>query len=240
MDASVLHRTQLRDLHDVLPRDGNPRAFQAARGVVPELRSRRALPYYQDRPSECANFYCGYLTIGNVGEEWKPERSRIVLAIEEDGQAAGCACRSEKSQCVAAGAVSLAVAPVGGVGDARRTRRDRAAGSAHVGDAARPRGRSGDDVRSRQNCHGAAGHAGGPPLGRLAAGAGGAIRRALWGAPCAPGGGAHKARPISSRFCVFSAGYRQENFRFVAVSTPVSATRQKLRAWPRTKTTPYQ
>jgi len=41
---------------------------------------------YQERPKECASFHCGYLSIGALGEEWKPDRSRIVLAIEEGGK----------------------------------------------------------------------------------------------------------------------------------------------------------
>jgi hypothetical protein len=34
-------------------------------------------------PSECQTFYCGYLTNAELGEHWKPTRSKMVLAYEE-------------------------------------------------------------------------------------------------------------------------------------------------------------
>jgi hypothetical protein len=36
---------------------------------------------YADRPEECRTFNCAYLTNAQLGEEWKPDRSRIVLRM---------------------------------------------------------------------------------------------------------------------------------------------------------------
>ena len=52
----------------------------------PHLKPGVGCATYATRPGECTRFYCGYLTIRNLGEAWKPDRSRIVLAIEEDGK----------------------------------------------------------------------------------------------------------------------------------------------------------
>jgi len=41
---------------------------------------------YHERPGECRSFYCGYLTMRGVGEEWKPERSRIVITLDQQGR----------------------------------------------------------------------------------------------------------------------------------------------------------
>jgi hypothetical protein len=40
---------------------------------------------YESRPNECRNFNCAYLLSRHLGEEWKPERSRMVLVIDEGG-----------------------------------------------------------------------------------------------------------------------------------------------------------
>ncbi len=40
---------------------------------------------YESRPSECRVFNCAYLVSPHIGEEWKPERSKIVLVIDEAG-----------------------------------------------------------------------------------------------------------------------------------------------------------
>lgn len=40
---------------------------------------------YPDHPTECRNFYCGYLTQAELGTEWKPDRSKIVLVAELEG-----------------------------------------------------------------------------------------------------------------------------------------------------------
>lgn len=40
---------------------------------------------YADRPEECARFYCRYLTQQDLGEEWAPRVSKIVLAVTTNG-----------------------------------------------------------------------------------------------------------------------------------------------------------
>jgi hypothetical protein len=37
---------------------------------------------YRQRPGECRQFYCSYLTTEALGEEWRPTKSRIVLSEE--------------------------------------------------------------------------------------------------------------------------------------------------------------
>ncbi len=41
---------------------------------------------YADKPNECSKFYCGYLTNPDLGEEWKPDHSRIVISSDLDGR----------------------------------------------------------------------------------------------------------------------------------------------------------
>ncbi|HLY57275.1 MAG TPA: hypothetical protein VKS60_17050 [Stellaceae bacterium] len=41
------------------------------------------------RPQVCRGFFCGYLTVDNLGEEWKPERCRFVIMGELDGSRIG-------------------------------------------------------------------------------------------------------------------------------------------------------
>lgn len=40
---------------------------------------------YENRPNECRDFNCAYLLSRHIGEEWKPERSKMVLVIDEGG-----------------------------------------------------------------------------------------------------------------------------------------------------------
>jgi hypothetical protein len=37
---------------------------------------------YDDRPTECRQFFCGYLVQPDLPEEWKPSRSHIVVTSE--------------------------------------------------------------------------------------------------------------------------------------------------------------
>src|SRR4051812_2580631 len=46
---------------------------------------RAGCTIYGDRPEECRTFFCGYLTNPDLGDEWKPNRSKIVLVAELDG-----------------------------------------------------------------------------------------------------------------------------------------------------------
>jgi hypothetical protein len=39
---------------------------------------------YSERPRECGDFLCDYLTNPGLGEEWKPSHSKIVVASELD------------------------------------------------------------------------------------------------------------------------------------------------------------
>lgn len=39
---------------------------------------------YEERPSECRAFHCGYLTQSQIGAHWKPADSRMVLALSTD------------------------------------------------------------------------------------------------------------------------------------------------------------
>ena len=38
------------------------------------------------RPATCRNFYCMWLSQAGLGPEWKPEKSKIVLCLELNGQ----------------------------------------------------------------------------------------------------------------------------------------------------------
>ena len=40
---------------------------------------------YADRPQECRDFSCLYLLNAELGEEWRPSQSKIVLVSEHDG-----------------------------------------------------------------------------------------------------------------------------------------------------------
>lgn len=45
----------------------------------------RGCRIYDERPSECRNFYCGYLTWPAAGEHWYPARSKMVIVSELGG-----------------------------------------------------------------------------------------------------------------------------------------------------------
>lgn len=45
----------------------------------------RGCRIYEQRPVECRNFYCGFLTVPDLSEEWRPSKSKIVLVSELDG-----------------------------------------------------------------------------------------------------------------------------------------------------------
>jgi hypothetical protein len=40
---------------------------------------------YAERPGECRTFNCAWLTWADLPDDWKPERSRIVLVFHADG-----------------------------------------------------------------------------------------------------------------------------------------------------------
>jgi len=51
----------------------------------PHCSTRSSCDIYPDRPKQCRDFYCGYLTIPDLDDRWKPSRSKIILVAELDG-----------------------------------------------------------------------------------------------------------------------------------------------------------
>ena len=45
----------------------------------------RGCKIYEDRPDECRNFYCGYLTSPDLKDHWFPATSKLVVVSELDG-----------------------------------------------------------------------------------------------------------------------------------------------------------
>lgn len=41
---------------------------------------------YQERPTECQDFNCGYLTQARIGEHWRPANSKMVIAFATIGK----------------------------------------------------------------------------------------------------------------------------------------------------------
>ncbi|GGC78748.1 hypothetical protein [Chelatococcus reniformis] len=50
----------------------------------PHCRPGQGCTTYDDRPEECRTFSCLWLTQDFLGEEWKPDRSKLVLYTEHD------------------------------------------------------------------------------------------------------------------------------------------------------------
>jgi hypothetical protein len=42
---------------------------------------------YEHRPTECRNFYCGYLLDTSLDERWKPSSCKMVVSFEEHANA---------------------------------------------------------------------------------------------------------------------------------------------------------
>ena len=40
---------------------------------------------YNDRPSTCHAYYCGWRYLEQLGNEWRPDRSKILLRLHQDG-----------------------------------------------------------------------------------------------------------------------------------------------------------
>lgn len=40
---------------------------------------------YIDRPSTCRAFYCGWRHLDQLGDEWRPDRSKILLRLHQEG-----------------------------------------------------------------------------------------------------------------------------------------------------------
>jgi len=47
---------------------------------------------YADRPGGCRSFLCGWLTNPRFGPEWKPDRSKIVITVDRDGNGLNFQC----------------------------------------------------------------------------------------------------------------------------------------------------
>jgi hypothetical protein len=41
---------------------------------------------YETRPEECRAFFCGWITSADLGEEWRPDRAKLLLAREAGGR----------------------------------------------------------------------------------------------------------------------------------------------------------
>ena len=75
---------KLLRLHAMLRAVERRGARQAADGCVHALREEAGgCRRYQHRPTECRQFYCGYLLDPALDERWKPSRSKLVVAFDE-------------------------------------------------------------------------------------------------------------------------------------------------------------
>ncbi len=52
----------------------------------PHCPSKKSCVIHGEHPQECRDFLCGYLTVEGLGEDWKPAKSKIIMAAELDGQ----------------------------------------------------------------------------------------------------------------------------------------------------------
>lgn len=50
----------------------------------PHCNQKRGCRIYADRPGECGAFYCGYRRLPQIGERWKPSKSKLVINHEAD------------------------------------------------------------------------------------------------------------------------------------------------------------
>jgi len=48
--------------------------------------TRKSCDIYDSRPNECRSFHCGWLSFPELGDEWKPSHSKIVIAGELNGR----------------------------------------------------------------------------------------------------------------------------------------------------------
>lgn len=51
----------------------------------PHLQSSGGCGIYKDRPSVCRTWYCAWRFMGQLGDEWRPDRSGIILRLDESG-----------------------------------------------------------------------------------------------------------------------------------------------------------
>lgn len=48
--------------------------------------SKQGCAIYEERPQECADFHCLYLTASWLGPEWQPLKSRMIIATGNEGR----------------------------------------------------------------------------------------------------------------------------------------------------------
>jgi hypothetical protein len=46
---------------------------------------RERCTIYDRRPDQCRTFHCAWLTVGSLGDEWRPTKAKMVLSAEADG-----------------------------------------------------------------------------------------------------------------------------------------------------------
>jgi hypothetical protein len=63
-----------------IPEFGNPSGQWC-----PHCIQGRGCAIYPDWPSACRTFFCGYLLWPELGEHWRPSRSKLVVAFKPDG-----------------------------------------------------------------------------------------------------------------------------------------------------------
>lgn len=49
----------------------------------------RGCTIYENRPGECRSFHCAWLTAADVGPEWQPLKSKMVVYVDAGGQRLG-------------------------------------------------------------------------------------------------------------------------------------------------------
>lgn len=61
-------------------------AFRKPQGIwCAKCRPGKGCSIYAGRPEECRSFLCGFLQLEELGEEWRPSHSKIVLVSELGG-----------------------------------------------------------------------------------------------------------------------------------------------------------
>jgi hypothetical protein len=56
----------------------------------PHCKPGRGCLIYSDRPPECRNFRCLWLVNDHLDQQWKPNKSRLVLTTSDDGIEVRC------------------------------------------------------------------------------------------------------------------------------------------------------
>ncbi len=51
----------------------------------PNLTPAKGCAIYGSRPSACRSFHCGWRMLEGLGDEWRPDRSKVMIRVEQDG-----------------------------------------------------------------------------------------------------------------------------------------------------------